>query len=546
MLAVHNLTKSYHTNLILTNVTFTINPGERVGLIGPNGSGKTTLLRILNGDEVPDAGLVTRNPVDLRLGYLPQGFEPQPGMTFSDAIYQVTGDPRQIETQLARLADDLVNCPGDPDLQADYDVTLDELERALKAYSSSRVREIIDSLGIADIPDDQPVSSLSGGQKTRLALARVLIGEPQLLLLDEPTNHLDIRMLEWLENWLSQFQGAALIVSHDRTFLDHTVNRIIDLNAETHTTREYAGNYSDYLLQYQSERVRLEAAYKDQVYEIRKMKQDITETKQQALRVELTTTSRQPGVRRYAKKVAKKAKSREKKLARYLETDERLEKPNQSWQMKLDFEKPTHLSRTVLTTEDLVAGYPGFAPLVMGLNLHIHGGDRIVLTGPNGTGKTTLLRTIAGQIPPLHGSLRLSPSTHLGYMSQEGEDLDLNATALDIIQASAAYQETEARAFLHYFLFSGDDPLRPISNLSYGERTRLKLATLVAGGCNFLLLDEPINHLDIPSRTRFERSLAGFDGTVLAVVHDRYFIRQFATELWILENHTIRRDILSG
>jgi ATP-binding cassette subfamily F protein 3 len=183
---------------------------------------------------------------------------------------------------------------------------------------------------------------------------------------------------------------------------------------------------------------------------------------------------------------------------------------------------------------------------VMGLNLHIHGGDRIVLTGPNGTGKTTLLRTIAGQIPPLHGSLRLSPSTHLGYMSQEGEDLDLNATALDIIQASAAYQETEARAFLHYFLFSGDDPLRPISNLSYGERTRLKLATLVAGGCNFLLLDEPINHLDIPSRTRFERSLAGFDGTVLAVVHDRYFIRQFATELWILENHTIRRDILSG
>jgi ATPase subunit of ABC transporter with duplicated ATPase domains len=366
-------------------------------------------------------------------------------------------------------------------------------------------------------------------------------------LLDEPTNHLDLDMLAWLEDWLAGFPGAALVVSHDRAFLDRVANRILDFDVETHTLREYAGSYSDYLDQYLAERERLQAAYQDQVAEIRHMRADINRTKQQAAWVEQTTTPRQPGVRRYAKKVARKAKSREKKLDRYLESDERVEKPRQGWQMKLDFSAApetgpgkAHLGRDVLALEDLSAGYMASRPLLTGVNAQVHPGARIALTGPNGSGKTTLLRTIAGQIPPLAGSLRLGGSVRLGVMAQEQELLDPALTALETLQQAAPLGETEARAFLHFFLFTGDDPVRPIRQLSYGERARLSLARLVAQGCNFLLLDEPLNHLDIPSRARFEQALANFDGALLAVVHDRYFIASLATEVWEVRDGTLQ------
>jgi len=273
------------------------------------------------------------------------------------------------------------------------------------------------------------------------------------------------------------------------------------------------------------------------------MRQDIARTKQQAYHVEQTTTSRQPGVRRIAKKVARKAKSREKKLERYLESDERVDKPKQSWQMKLEFQDQPHLGQNVLSMENLSIGYAGHAPLLEGLNLNILTRQRIVLTGPNGGGKTTLLRTIAGQLVPLAGNLQLGSSVRLGYMTQEQESLDDDKSALEIIQRAAPYDETEARSFLHYFLFTGDDPLRQVKYLSYGERARLSLATLVIQGRNFLLLDEPINHLDIPSRVRFEQALAHFEGTVLAVVHDRYFIERFASEVWLAEGRNIRRSL---
>jgi ATP-binding cassette, subfamily F, member 3 len=387
---------------------------------------------------------------------------------------------------------------------------------------------------------------LSGGQKTRLALAQVLLLGPHLLLLDEPTNHLDIGMLQWLETWLAGFKGAALIVSHDRAFLDASVNRILDLDPATRMVRAYEGNYTAYLEQYLAERETQMQAYKDQLAEIRRMRQDIAQTKQHSLKVELTTTSRQPVVRRYAKKVARKAKSREKKLERYLESDERVEKPKESWRMKLEFEAPNHRGRDILSLDDLDVGYPGGEPLLKGLDLDIRTGQRIVLTGPNGAGKTTLLRTIAGQIPPLSGSVRLGASVHLGYMTQEQELPQNGSTPAEIIQNLAPLNETEARAFLHYFLFSGDDALRDVRLLSYGERARLALAVLVIQGCNFLLLDEPINHLDIPSRARFEQALAGFQGTVLAVVHDRYFIERFASEIWLVGNQALQRLVLQA
>ncbi len=545
MLTAHNLSKSYGIQTILTNISFNISPGDRVGLIGPNGCGKTTLMRILAGKEKPDQGTVVFAPQSLRVAYLGQGFELDPASRFDAIIQAASGDPQNLTRRVASLASALADSPQNKDLQEAYDAALQAFQ-SLDQKGLGRVSAILQAFDLEKIPADLPVGSLSGGQKTRLALALVLIEDPQLLLLDEPTNHLDIQMLEWLEAWLSGFPGAALIVSHDRTFLDHTSNRILDLDPETHSILEYRGNYSDYLEQYLQRKEKQAAAFRDQVDEIRRMKQDINRVKQQASWVEQTTTSRQPGVRRIAKKVAKKAKSREKKLERFMESDEILEKPKAGWQMKLAFGQDSHLGQDVLTLENLTIGFPGSAPLLEGVSLNANAGRRIALTGPNGCGKTTLLRTIAGLFQPLAGRVRLGASVHLGYMAQEQELLDPRISAVETIQSYGPLNETDARAFLHFFLFSGDDAVRPSAALSFGERARLALACLVVQGCNFLLLDEPINHLDIPSRTRFEQALTPFEGTILAVVHDRYFIERFATDLWVVEDRKIHQVILSA
>jgi ATP-binding cassette, subfamily F, member 3 len=544
MLTAHQLSKAYGLQPILVDISFSINAGERVGLIGPNGCGKTTLLRLLTGEEKPDGGHVSLTPSDLRVGYLAQGLTAVPGQTIAQLRHAIVGDPNLLEAELARLAHALIAQPDQPALQEAYDHTLNRLANS----ANDQMATTLATFGLAHLDPDQPVGQLSGGQKTRLSLALTLLGDPQLLLLDEPTNHLDIAMLEWLEDWLAAFPGAALIVSHDRTFLDRTVNRILDLDPYKHGLREYAGNYSDYLGQYLAEQEKQWAAYRDQNAEVRRLKQDITRVKAQASYTERQASSisigggvmKQKGAKDYhqgiAKKVARKAKSREKKLDRYLDSDERVEKPGRSWQMKLSFDEAAHLGRDVLALEGLAVGYPGGTPLLTDLNQYVQAGQRVALTGENGCGKTTLLRTIAGQIAPLAGRARLGGSVQLGYMAQEQELLNPEKSALQTILSVAALNQTEARTFLHQFLFSGDDPLRPTGQLSYGERSRLALACLVAQGCNFLLLDEPINHLDIPSRTQFEEALRQFQGTVLAVVHDRYFIERFADEVWWVEN----------
>lgn len=535
MLTAHNLSKAYGLSPILENITFSINAGERVGLIGPNGCGKSTLMRLLIGQERPDRGSLTLNPPNLRLGYLAQGLLPSENQTLGELLHQTVGDPAALEAELGKLALALAKKPEQENLQLAYDATLDKLNRA----DYGRIQPLLAAFQLDHLDLDLPMRSLSGGQKTRLALVLILLDEPQLLLLDEPTNHLDIGMLEWLEAWLVNFSGGVLIVSHDRTFLDQTVTRILDLNPHTHTIREYPGNYTDYLQQYLTEQEKQMATWKDQVYEIRRMKQDIQRTFEQARSVERSTTPRQPNVRRLAKKVAQKAKSRQKKLDRYLESDERVEKPLRSWQMKLNLDEAPHLGKDVLFLEELSIGYPDHAVLLAQINQQAQAGERIILTGVNGSGKTTLLRTIAGQVKPRAGRVRLGQSVQLGYMAQEQELLDPNQTPLATIQAVAPLNETDARSFLHYFLFTGDDALRPNGQLSYGERARLALARLVASGCNFLLLDEPTNHLDIPSRTMFEEALSQFEGTILAVVHDRYFIERFATKIWLIENQEL-------
>jgi len=361
-------------------------------------------------------------------------------------------------------------------------------------------------------------------------------------------------MLEWLENWLNASPCGALIVSHDRTFLDRTVTRILEMEPRR-GFHEYAGNFSAYLEQRQAEIDKQWAEYKDQQMAIKSMQQDIARVKAQAAYTERQASSiriggpdmKIKGFKSYqqgiAKKVAKKAKAREKKLEHYLESDERVEKPQRTRQMKLEFGESTHQSRFAILLEHLSVGYNPTCPLLKELDLEVGAGGRIVLTGPNGSGKTTLLRTIGGQIPALAGQVRLGSSVRLGYMTQEQSNLEPQRTALETI-AHLFPNQTEARTFLASFLFTDDEPLKPINLLSYGQRARLLLALLVADGCNCLLLDEPVNHLDIPSRVQFEQALSGFNGAVLAVVHDRYFIERFADEVWRVEAGGIRRDTM--
>ena len=549
MLTAHHIHKTYGIQPILEDISFSISQNERVGLIGPNGCGKTTLMRILAGIEQPDSGTVASTRPNLRIGYLAQGMDFDPKATLQTSLNLTPVPETELEAEIASLAYALATDPNDSHLQSQYDSALTQL-----SISHSSLSTILGPLGLADSPLDTPIKHLSGGQKTRLMLARVLLEEPHLQLLDEPTNHLDIEMLEWLEDWLNRFQGASLIVSHDRAFLDNTVTSILELDPFTHELKSYSGNYSDYAEQKEAERERQMQTYRDQQDKIRRMKADIARTKDQAVKTERAASSIRIGGPDYkikgyksyqkgiAKKVAKKAKSREKKLERFLESDELVERPHATWQLKLDFGATAHQSKDILITESLSIGYTPIVPLLENLNLHIRARQRIGLIGANGTGKTTLIRTIAGKLRPLAGNLKLGKTVKFGYMAQEQELLNPDYTALQTIQSVAIFNETEARNFLHHFLFKGDDALRPTSELSFGERARLQLGMLIAQGCTFLLLDEPINHLDITSRARFEEALENFNGTILAVVHDRYFLERFASEVWVVKEGKIEKQ----
>ena len=539
MLSIHHISKTYGIQPILQDISFSLSNTERIGLIGPNGCGKTTLMRILAGFEQPDSGIVTSTRPHLRVGYLAQGMDLEPGQTLQSTLGLASVSPAELEAEITSVASALAANPNDSHIQNQYDSLILQFSN-----STSSTAAILGPLGLADFPLATPVNHLSGGQKTRLMLARVLMNEPHLLLLDEPTNHLDIEMLEWLEDWLNRFQGAALIVSHDRAFLDNTVTSILELEPATHHVKSYPGNYADYLEQKLTEREKQAQAYQDQ-------QDEIAQLRSAAMHIRGLTKMKKGGKadggdkfakgffgNRATRNVAGRAKHIEARIEKIL-TEERIDKPKHNWQMKLDFGAPAHQSKTVLITEKLAVGYD--VPLLADLNLSIRAGQRIALTGPNGTGKTTLIRTIAGKLPPLAGSLKLGVTVRLGYMTQEQELLNPELNALQTVQSITPFNETEARNFLHYFLFKGDDALRPTGALSYGERARLQLGLLVSQGCTFLLLDEPINHLDIPSRARFEDALASFKGTILAVVHDRYFIERFASDVWNVKGGQIEK-----
>jgi ATP-binding cassette subfamily F protein 3 len=363
-----------------------------------------------------------------------------------------------------------------------------------------------------------------------------LLGTPDLLLLDEPTNHLDVDALRWLEGFIARYRGAVLLVSHDRAFLDATVTTVLELSDDTHAITPYAGGYTAYAAARQAALEAQWDTYRRQQRERKRVEADIREVRSHALHTERLT--KDSSARRLANKVMRTAIVRERKLEKQLAAHA-VEKPAQGWSLKLDFAPSEGGAREVVQAQGLRKSFGGRVVLD-GVDLQLRHGERVVLTGPNGGGKTTLLKIIGGELAPDAGTVRLGANVAIGYYSQEQEGLDPRQTPLEAVRAAAPLTETEARTLLHGYLFEGDEVFTPIERLSYGERARLVLARLVLAGANLLLLDEPTNHLDIPARQRFEAALATYHGTVLAVLHDRYAIERLATRVIELREGTLR------
>ena len=539
MLQAHHISKSYGVRIILDKITFSVLPDDRVGLVGENGSGKSTLLRILVREEEPDDGTIFLASPN-SLGYLPQGLDLSVKDTVGNYIRSGVPGLAQTEAQLARLTEQLGHDSSPATLEA-YSAALSRFE-ALDGYAlESETAAILAGLGLQGLSQAARMNELSGGQRTRIGLARLLINKPAVLLLDEPTNHLDIEALEWLEGFLSAYRGAVLVVSHDRRFLDRTVSRILELDIEKHTLHEYPGGYSDYAAAKAREVEKQWGVWKDQQAEVRRLEQDIHQTKEHALATEHGTNNDHK--RRLAKKVARRAKAKEKHLQRYMGAEERVERPDSAGPMRLQFAPSLRSGQVVISLTKVGKTYGG-PWLFSEAEQTLQYGERVALVGSNGTGKTTLLRMIMGEVPPSSGEIFIGPSVRIGYMPQLQEALNPHQTALETIQSLALMNESEIFNFLHYFLIYDDKVRLPTSHLSYGERARLLLARLVVSGANCLLLDEPINHLDIPSRQQFETALEGFPGTVLVAVHDRVFIERFATSLWRIKGGRLRKEIL--
>ena len=524
MLTVSNLTVGRGYRDLFTDVSFSVGAGEKIAILGPNGSGKSTLMECIAGRVTPRSGSVTRNPPGLSVGYLEQSHD---ATSIAATVGEFLEADVALEEQLAATAARMAASPHDPRAEAAYTAALERLTTAQAADGTSTLAD----WDLEDLDPAIAVDQLSGGQKQRLALAKLIADRPDFLLLDEPTNHLDAGALDRLAEVLLRFPGGVLLVSHDRAFLDQVATAVLAIDPASGTLTRYAGNYTAYADRRARERERQSALFRSEQAEMARMRHDIARTREQARQVERSTTPRSPNVRRLAKKVARKAGSREKKLERYRNDPARAQRPTDGWRVKVEFGEAAGGNRA-LALERLAIGYDGRPPLLEEVTVDLGTRERVALQGPNGSGKTTLLRTLAGDLDPAAGKIRTSAAAVIGYLAQEQETLDPSATALASVRAECAMSETEARSFLHLYLFSGDDPLQPIAELSFGERARLSLALLVARGATVLLLDEPLNHLDLDSRERFESALHAFNGAVVAASHDRYFVERFASTVW--------------
>ncbi|HEX7737040.1 MAG TPA: ABC-F family ATP-binding cassette domain-containing protein [Ktedonobacteraceae bacterium] len=521
VLSVTQLGKSFGAERVFANVSFKIDEHDRIGLVGPNGAGKSTLLNILAGSEEAEEGTIARAR-NARIGYLTQHADFQPENTLREELSTVFEHVRVWERELGEVATRLASPEAQADQQlheqllAHYADLQHRLEHGGGYTYENKVEQVLDGLGFTREQQTAPVMYLSGGQRTRAALGKLLLQEPDLLLMDEPTNHLDLEALEWLETYLNSWPGAMVIVAHDRYFLDKVVSRTIEM--AFNRVEEYPGNYTTYL------KLREE-----------RMERRLREYEAQQAHIAHT----EEFIRRYkAGQRSREARGRQKLLDRM----ERVERPRDFAEMHFEFSSVVDSGQTVLSTRQLAAGFPARQPgdepvlLARVADLELMRGDRVGLLGPNGAGKTTLLRTIIGEIAPLSGSMSLGHNVRIGYYSQTHAGLNFDNTIIDEIRHISPLSEEGARSFLGRFLFSRDDVFKPIGALSGGERSRVALAKLTLQGSNFLILDEPTNHLDLQSRQFLEEVLGDFEGTLLFVSHDRYFVDSLATKVWIIED----------
>ncbi len=519
LLSGSGLACSFAADEIFAEVNVEITRAARIALVGPNGAGKTTLLRVLNGQEAPEAGVV-RVAGGTRIGYLPQ--RPELAGVHSLETEARRGF-RDLERQAARLAG-LEAAMEDPVRRkaalAQYGPLQEGFERAGGYTRESRMRMVLRGVGFAEADFGRPLTQLSGGEKTRANLARLLLQAPDLLLLDEPTNHLDIDAITWLENWLASFAGAVLLVSHDRWFMDQFAQQIWEL--EQGRLSVYRGNYSHYARQREERRQRRRLEYEAQQERIAKDEAFIR--------------------KHMGSRLTAQAKGRQKRLATLEKRGLRLERPTgERRRMGLDMGETQRSGDEVLVTRDLVLGYPDDGlPLLRVPDITLRRGEVAALVGPNGVGKSAFLKTITGQLAPLAGSVRTGAAVQPGYFAQAHENLHEDRTILDEILERRPLKVSEARDLLGQYLFGGDDVFRPVHTLSGGERGRLALALLALAGANLLLLDEPSNHLDIDSQDVLQQVLERFGGTVLLVSHDRWLIDALATQLWIASAGEIR------
>ncbi|WP_085993407.1 ABC-F family ATP-binding cassette domain-containing protein [Oceanobacillus senegalensis] len=513
LMQLNGISKSFGAEEILSNIKIEVKENDRIAIVGRNGAGKSTLLKIMADELTYDEGELIK-PKDLTLGYLSQHMSIESGKTIWDEMLEVFTPLLKQEQELRKLEnkmEDAHRLSGDDyeKLLKDYDrLQIDFQTKGGYTYESD-MKAVLTGLNFHDYDYQTPITELSGGQKTRLALGKLLLQKPQLLILDEPTNHLDIETLSWLEGYLTSYPGAVVIVSHDRYFLDKTVSIVYEVSR--HKTKKYHGTYSKYLKLRSMEFEQEMKAFEKQQTEIKKMEDFI-----QRNIVRASTT--------------KRAQSRRKQL----EKMDRMEKPlGDESSASFSFQINRRSGNDVLKIEDLSFRYEDAdTNLFSNINLHVNRGERIALVGPNGVGKTTLLKVILGSLAKAGGSIQVGTNVQIGYYDQEQANLSSTKTVLnELWDDYPTVNEKDIRTVLGNFLFSGDDVLKPVTTLSGGEKARLALAKLMMQKANLLILDEPTNHLDIDSKEVLEAALIDFPGTIIFVSHDRYFINKITDQV---------------
>lgn len=525
LLQLNKITKYYGADLILSNIKLEIQTGDKIAVVGRNGAGKSTLLKIIAGEMPFDSGEIVK-PKDLTIGYLAQNTGLESTKSIWDEMLTVFEELRNIEAELRNIEQKMaaISSAGDShalqSLMKEYD-SLQHLYKENGGYQyEADIRSVLHGLGFADYDYSTKISVLSGGQKTRLALGKLLLKKPDLLILDEPTNHLDMETLNWLEQYLQHYNGAVLIVSHDRYFLDRVVNTVYEISRTVCT--KYVGNYSAYLKQKAEAYERELKQFEKQQEEIARMKDFIQRNLARA-----STT--------------KRAQSRRKMLEK-MEILDRPAGDEKSASFSFEIEKQS--GNDVLKAIDLSLSYDQKTPIVKNINFSINRKDSIALIGPNGVGKSTLLKTIINRLKPLSGKIQFGSNVQIGYYDQEQADLSSSKRVLDELWDDYPEKtEKEIRTVLGNFLFSGDEVLKTVSSLSGGEKARLALAKLMLKKANFLIMDEPTNHLDLDSKEVLENALINFPGTILFVSHDRYFINKIATKIFELSTEGIAEYI---